>query len=585
MLEAYKMIYVNILSLGVVAGFLLAYRFIFPKRKFPYFYALLLLSIPPIISIFRYGTYESGDLSLHTKFSIDFFQNLKEGNLIPQWFKHNNLSYGSTNFLYMYPLPYYLISLIHILGFSFIASIKAYLICTYILSGIFMYLWIKNEISERAGFMAAIFYLYAPYHLVDMHFRVTIAEMASFMLLPLGFYLIRKIFYSTQIRFFILLSLTISFLILSHQAIITISLPLFLLYIIICSRRIKKKRVLVALLAIGFGFLNTAYYWVPILLEKQYIFFDSNTHVLFPQFYEYIFTKWKLGFLFQGPEGELSFIIGYVQILILLYSIYLYKKGGFGKHSLLYLSFISATLVIFLFMQSFSKELWKVIPLVSNFQFSYRLMVIISLLTSAVAGIVSTRIINQKLYFLIIFLAIFPTILNWGNRRVIPEIKDEYLRKELLNGDPGLGDITSPRWVNFNKLEYYPLRSEGLTVLNGNATFRRIDNKVIHHTYVINAKDSVTLRENTFYYPTWSVLIDKRTVPINLDFKRSEGTLVFNAPKGIHLIEVIFMNSTTRDFFLKISIFSWTLTLSLPFFFLKSRKNIGNIINHIHFLR
>ena len=159
---------------------------------------------------------------------------------------------------------------------------------------------------------------------------------------------------------------------------------------------------------------------------------------------------------------------------------------------------------------------------------------------------------------------IFSTILNWGNRRVIPEIGDEYLRTEYYNGDLGQGDITSPQWVDFKNLNNYPLEKNGVSVLSGNATFRQIENKVSYHSYVLDAKEIVILRENTFYYPEWKVFVDKKAVPFDINYKGSEGTLVFEAAKGVHLIEVIFTNTYIRTLFLKISILSWILVLCSP---------------------
>lgn len=575
MFEPYKMVYVNIFLISIVGVILLAYRFIYPKRKFPYFFALILLAFPPIFSILRFGTYESGDLSLHSKFAIDFFQNLSEGIFIPQWAKHICVSFGCPNFLYMYPFPYYAISLLHLLGFSFIASIKAYLMITYVLSGVFMYLFVRDEVDKRAGFISAIFYLYAPYHLVDLHFRITIAEMASFMLLPLVFYLLRKMFYSFSFNYFILLSLSVTFLILSHQAIITAALPLFILYIIYSYlRKGKIKFFYLSLISLLFGFLCTSFYWVPILIEKQYIYFGNYSSISFPHFYEFLYSPWRFGLLLQGPEGQLSFIIGYIQILLLIYGVYLYKKKGFGKHSVLFISSLCVFIFIFLMMQSFTRILWEYIPLIKSFQFSYRLLVISALSLSIFIGVLSTRIRSQKIYLVVIAVAIASTILNWGNRRVIPEINDAYLRQELYSGDPGHGDLTTPQWVNLNRIDSYPLQKERLIVLEGKASIKQIADKTTYHSFVIQADTPVLFRENTFYYPNWSVQIDKKDVAIDIKNKGNEGTLVFKAPEGVHFIEVSFTNTETRSIFLKVSIISFILLFLFPLVFPRMKKSV-----------
>ncbi len=57
-----------------------------------------------------------------------------------------------------------------------------------ILSGIFMYL-LSNKVFKNnlAAFTSSIFYLFTPYHLISLHFKVTIGEILVFTLIPLLF--------------------------------------------------------------------------------------------------------------------------------------------------------------------------------------------------------------------------------------------------------------------------------------------------------------------------------------------------------------------------------------------------------------
>src|SRR3989344_5306679 len=85
------------------------------------------------------------------------------------------------------------ISFIHLFGLSFIDSFKIILVFSFILSGQGMYLLVKDVTgNKKAGFISALFYLFAPYHLIDMHFRVAIGETLSFALLPFCFLYLRK---------------------------------------------------------------------------------------------------------------------------------------------------------------------------------------------------------------------------------------------------------------------------------------------------------------------------------------------------------------------------------------------------------
>jgi hypothetical protein len=61
------------------------YRYIYPKKKINLRFTLFLLSLLPLISLLRAGVNESGDFSVHVKFAMDFYKNLQEGILVPQW--------------------------------------------------------------------------------------------------------------------------------------------------------------------------------------------------------------------------------------------------------------------------------------------------------------------------------------------------------------------------------------------------------------------------------------------------------------------------------------------------------------------
>src|SRR3990167_11280779 len=114
------MVVVNIISSLLLFGGVLIYRYIYPKKKINLFFLLILISILPIISIFRIGTYESGDFNIHIYRIMSFYDSLKEGILIPSWAAELNATYGNPLFIFNYSLPYYLISLFHFLGISFI---------------------------------------------------------------------------------------------------------------------------------------------------------------------------------------------------------------------------------------------------------------------------------------------------------------------------------------------------------------------------------------------------------------------------------------------------------------------------------
>src|SRR3989338_3438890 len=130
---------------------------------------IIFLGIIPLLDLFHPGLPLTHDGQDHVARIANFYQSLSEGNIVPRWAGNLNCGYGHPILMFLYPLPSYISSLFHVLGFSLIDSVKLVYGLTYILSGIAMYLWVKEFLSREAGFVAAILYMFAPYRFVELY--------------------------------------------------------------------------------------------------------------------------------------------------------------------------------------------------------------------------------------------------------------------------------------------------------------------------------------------------------------------------------------------------------------------------------
>src|SRR5258708_3100398 len=124
MKDSYVMVLTSLFAAGVLASLFLLLPLIFPKKKFSLFWLMLGVSILPVINMWRPGLYESGDMGSHVIFLISFFHSLQQGIFFPRWSAEFCNRYGYPHMQFFYVLQYYLGSLIHLLGFSFIDSVK-----------------------------------------------------------------------------------------------------------------------------------------------------------------------------------------------------------------------------------------------------------------------------------------------------------------------------------------------------------------------------------------------------------------------------------------------------------------------------
>ena len=315
------MVAINLISSLIVLGGTIFYRYVFPKKKINLFVLLLIISILPIISIFRAGAYESGDFNIQIYRMMSFYNSLKEGILIPSWAADLNATYGNPLFIFNYSLSYYFICFLHFLGVSFITSTKIYLALTLYLSGIFMYLFMhKISKNNLVAFTASIFYVFVPYHLIDVHFRATFGESAIFTITPLLFLFIFKFHEKNKFIYLLVISIISVLMISSHPVLAIIFLGIAFLYISLLELTLKRfKAIILVTLALIVGGLSTMYLWAPYIIYSPYMFKFSdlpNHAVDFYNFSLLFYSPWRLGLLFQGPKGELAQIIGYTQLLV-----------------------------------------------------------------------------------------------------------------------------------------------------------------------------------------------------------------------------------------------------------------------------
>ncbi len=548
MLDPYRMVFVNIIaSLFLLSG-VVFYKFVYPKKNINLLFLLILISLLPVISILRSGTYESGDLTIHTHYLMSFYDNLQFGNIFPQW---TSIGYGTPVYIFLYPLPFYLGSIIHFLGFSYLSSMKLVLIISYIGSGITMYLWAKKEFGKVPGFLASIMYLFAPYHLVDLHFRASVGETLSFVFIPLVFLYSKNLIETKKYKFLILGAISIALLMTSHLATAMISFQILANYAFIIW--IKKKRKGIGdlfywLSSIVLGLSISAFYWIPAIFEVKYTLYSLTLPTGgFLSLKDLLYSPTMFGLLFQGHHGETHYILGYVQLVMFVISIILFRKIKEKRKKMLLLFFqISFVILTFMILPE-SKKIWETFSYLNNFQFAWRLLVPIAFTLAAISAIVATKLSN-KIVFIICFIAIFSTILNWGNRKTVPENKENRAGYETLYTefyDPS-DSIYKKYYPNLNNIILKDIPKLPIETIRGKAEIKQIYGNPTNHQYLIDAKTNVLIKENTLYFPNWKLLINNSQYPTYFNDPRYMGTIMFKLNPGIYKAELRFENTKLR---------------------------------------
>lgn len=566
---------VNLALLAIVFAGYVFYRYVYPRKNPGKIVLLLFISLLPIVSIFRAGAYESGDFILHLYRVVDFYKAITEGIFIPSWAERLNASFGYPLFIFINPAPYYFISLFHGLGFSFIAGMKIFLASTYVLSGLFMFILVKRMYkNESAAFFSAIIYLFSPYHLIDQHFRVAVGEIAIFTTLPLLLYSIVRL--SEKIKFanVLFVSLCTSIVILSHQAMAFFAIALsffFTIYFLLRKKRIKKvlPYYIIATLC---GVVAVFYSLYPYIIYNKYISSDSYSLVSFSRFQDILFSPYRYGLLLQGPEGQLSTIVGYAQIFVLISSIVYFARKKTGKQAKDLLFYLMLIAILIFLILPLSEPVWQTIPLVRLLIISSRMLLFISVFISLLSAVFYLSVLKKRQFLasMLLILAITTSILNWGSRGMV-HIDDKTISSQApTSTSQGEGwGIGIPKWIGKSGFEKVVPTSQA-EIVKGKGTIKNSTRTSTSHVYVVASDEPLEILENTWYFPGWNAYIDNRTTSIRYTEKDHLGKMIIPVPSGLHKIEVIYRDLPPHAALKQISILFFVFVIVFYFFvFLK----------------
>ena len=575
------MITINILVSLLLLTAVFIYRYIFPRGKISLLKLLILLLIPPIISIGRLGIYESGDFTIHIYRSIEFYRSLSEGNLFPSWAGDLNATYGYPLFIFNYTLPYYILSLFHLIGFSFVASLKLFLAANFLVSGIFMYLAAKKLFNnDLAAFTTAILYQFAPYHLVDVHFGVAVGEIMVFTLLPVTFLLLQTLLRDRNIPIFSLSSIAVSFLIMSHVLLAALLLGIIAVYFSVIALISKNKKIFfLPLSAMILGTIATVYIWLgPSLMTKYTIMvkmipgaMTANMHIS-----DLLYSPWRFGFLYQGPRGEINTPLGYIHILAVFAAVAILVRNNsrIKKYRIPLLLWVTFFLILLFLVSPLSGVVWEHIRMPILTSIIHRLILIISFITSILAGYVALYFKKEKLLICFILgITMYMTILNWGQRRVIPSMGDPFLIENVPKSTYEVEGhwYANSKWRNPKDPWFRAIPKSHIDILEGTAEVKQTKRLSTSHEYVMYAKTDLLVRENTLYFPGWKVYDNSSMVTAGPD---RNGVIGFRLSKGLHFLRVEYSDILTL-YILKVITYITFLGMfltTLVLFFMKFRK-------------
>ena len=248
------------------------------KHDAVYLFLIILLSILLILPFSHQGFFPTHDGEWAVVRLADMYRELKEFQLPPRYSGNLNFGYGYPLFNFAYPFPYYLGFILKAVGFGFVDSIKILFAASVPLSGIGMYYLSKYIWNSRySGFNSAILYMFLPYRLVDLYVRGSLGESLSFVYFPLIILSFYNIYNLKNIKISVLsLAFFIAFLIMTHNIMAVFFAPIIFFCLLLTFLSRKYKSLFFGLTGSITGVLMAAFFWIPALIEKQFVSLSIN---------------------------------------------------------------------------------------------------------------------------------------------------------------------------------------------------------------------------------------------------------------------------------------------------------------------
>lgn len=400
---------------------------------------------------------------------IGTYQTIKSGEMLPMIMSNlcNNFGY-SWNIFYS-PLTAYAPLIFKIFNFTFTNCLKIFMFAVTLLSGITMYTFMMNVTrNKNVSLLSSILYVLAPYRITDMYIRIAVAELASFVFIPIIFDGLYSVLKEEKLSFKLIWG-TVG-LILTHTVITMYMAIICLLYLVFNIKKLKSIKVIrILVISLVCILLITCFYWVGLLQHHNATSYEVFVPGRMEVGNKLEYYKTEFYQLFHTNKDQtMIYAIGLVTVLGLVLTPIAWKnvEKDYKRTYVLFLIFGIILTIMTLTFFPFEKlpSIFKMI------QFTFRLYELTAFFFAFVAGINYGIIIKKFKISDVIVLAVISTLL------LIPyKSKLEYelsTNEDRLIEGVRVTENTGRVHAGMASMEYLP--SKAFKVLN---------------TYIANRKD------------------------------------------------------------------------------------------------
>jgi len=532
----------------------------------------------------------AADAVIHLFRAADFLNVLRDGVLVPRWAPNLAYGYGYPLFVFAPPLPYYVMAAFHLFGLTLEGAMKLMVISTFVAYSLGMYLFARAILGPGAALLAAAAYVYTPFRMREAYiYGGNYPQFMAIAAFPWVLWAFHQLIATGGRRYVLVGALTCSVLILSHifhASVLVLVLGAYVLLAMILSRQFNRLAPVVASGLLGLGL--TAFFWLPVLDETQWVRANAEAYVALSDFHtRFVSQEQLLGLPVPldasaaNPLMPMSLgpvIVALSAAAVLTAGISSLTSQASDKSQALtsdlfatslrpvtWVMFFATVLLVTVFMMTpDSVWLWERIPPLPIAQYPWRLMGVANLASAFLAGaaLAVWRDLGVRgpavlvAAIAVVILAVAPYLyppkpfVQYGEPTLADVISYE-VRSQVI-GMTTLGEYL-PIWAQVRPadspmvadyLAARPINKLDVTALSSDIEWQVTAHTATRDAFRFASPRPFTARLRTFYYPGWQAEIDGKPAPIRIE--PPLGLITVDVPAGTHELVVRFTDTPLR---------------------------------------
>jgi len=496
--------------------------------------------IPPLIivlagiflafNLLRPGFMQTHDGIWHIERLLSMTSMLKLGQFPVRWSFGLDNGFGLPVFNFVYPGPYYFMSILHLFGVGVVATLKLTNLFFYLLGGLGFFFLFKNK-SKFLAVSAALLYLLTPYHFLDLFVRGALGEVVVLGLVPWCFLALQTLRKTKRLSWYT--SLPLFLILISHNFLGLLFLGLILFFTILLY---DQKKLVLKSIIVSVGL--SSFFLLPMLSERKLLLSSPpdlpNTqfanHYVYPS--QLIYSPWNYAGSLPGNNPlEISYQLGYANILLILMGLWLFYKYFKKKQASLSLLPLIIILVSLFLMTPASSIFWDTFSFLKIIQFPWRLLAISALLFPLVFIELFSSSPFKKWQYLLPPLLVFIAFLNTANVR-----SPEFVLSESAFSSLHAAYATkfasayryelTPRWAPVERAHMGTL-----SLSSGGAKITNLKEGIDNIAFTAESSSSTVITINRNYFPSWKAKGDGQALPL---IPAPDGSISLTLLPGTH---------------------------------------------------